>query len=182
VRVPRPANEKGKGAYWTFASSASEKTSQRKSHYTANAKDNAKELKQAPACFEHPFIAPKDELPFEITNLSPDQAFTSFLDISTDNHISYVTSEPTFSSAQRDYLSDPHSASAIDPTAYTNFWTPDLTYGQQYGLQDFYPVYECPSSSVGHSIEEDAFNTSFTELEWINHDQCEDFSETSETK
>lgn len=176
IRVARPLNEKGKGAYWTFASqsSAGERKAPAKHKLTPQYSSTETLTHQdvpSPSFFDLPFLMSTDDsyASFDLSQLSHD-SFTTFLD--NDKQSPFI---PPF--LQKTYFQDAHSASAAEKSPFLEkLWVPEvtpITFECQGFPSTFYPVYDCPSSVVGTLHTEDDFS-SFSGLDWINQDQCDD--------
>ncbi|KAI8905051.1 hypothetical protein EDD86DRAFT_241619, partial [Gorgonomyces haynaldii] len=154
VRVARPSNEKGKGAYWTLASNTMDKH-MKITKKEKKARSTAPEQKEQVQEYE-PYYSYLESYPTEFDN---SVLYDQILD----------------HSYQQDFLQDSHSSTLIDLNLpFNQIWPSEPSFPVEMYTQDMTES----STDVDYSKSSDA---SFKELEWINHDQCEDFSLQTDT-
>ena len=119
VRVPRPSNEKGKGAYWTLATHTNEKKVPYKSNkpkVSQNLKSNKK---------QEPFLIPKETS--DVYEFAYDQNMYNQVFDCTQPPFNFLHSQQT-STASLDF-------SMSNNYLYDNVWMPE--YGYNYPHEDY---------------------------------------------
>jgi hypothetical protein len=173
VRVPRPLHEKGKGAYWTLASNFPV------NHPLERKPTRPKNVQQQPVFtpsqpeqdqpilyYDQQLSIPKDD------DIHPEPNFYQYFDIQQFDQQQYAR-QFALQDSQQTSSETLELSSSFFPNSGMNMWMPDLNYTLPFcGEVDFFPSYE----AVAAPVQEDEFSA-FKELEWINHEQCEEFAE-----